>query len=158
LIAGTSYSTLSTDVARDTDDESCTISATLGELDLGYDKVTDSLTLRPLIAAMPERERTILTLRFFGELTQTQIAQRIGCSQMHVSRLLAKAVGALRDQLLDAEQSALSYQPSTPTPAPQKQHRKPAPPRQRHRSRTRRTALASRGNDARSARRKIGNP
>jgi RNA polymerase sigma-B factor len=142
LIAGANYSTLSSDMARHTDDdESCTISGTLGELDLGYDKVIDSLTLRRLIAALPERDRTILALRFFGELTQTQIAQRIGCSQMHVSRLLAKAIGALREKLLNAEKAIWSDQPASPARARPKQSRKPAPPR--HRSRARRTALAS---------------
>jgi RNA polymerase sigma-B factor len=47
---------------------------------------------------LPERQRTVLTLRFFENLTQTEIAERIGCSQMHVSRLLAKALDTLRRQ------------------------------------------------------------
>lgn len=53
-------------------------------------------TVRPLIAALRERERTVISLRFFDELTQTEIAEHIGCSQMHVSRLLAKALQTLR--------------------------------------------------------------
>ncbi|MFY9922722.1 MAG: sigma-70 family RNA polymerase sigma factor, partial [Mycobacterium sp.] len=44
-------------------------------------------------------ERTVLVLRFFESLTQTQIAERVGISQMHVSRLLAKSLTRLRDQL-----------------------------------------------------------
>ena len=55
--------------------------------------------MRPLLAALPERERTVLLLRFFESLTQTQIAERVGISQMHVSRLLAKSLARLRDQL-----------------------------------------------------------
>jgi len=50
---------------------------------------------------LPERERTIVMLRFFGEMTQTQIAERIGISQMHVSRLLSHTLTQLRVQLLD---------------------------------------------------------
>jgi RNA polymerase sigma-B factor len=61
--------------------------------------VLDVETVRPLIAALPERQRTVLTLRFFEDLTQSQIAERIGCSQMHVSRLLAKALGTLRSHV-----------------------------------------------------------
>jgi RNA polymerase sigma-B factor len=52
-----------------------------------------------LLEALPERERTVLLLRFFESLTQTQIAERVGISQMHVSRLLAKSLARLRDQL-----------------------------------------------------------
>ena len=57
--------------------------------------------LRPLLDALPERERMIVMLRFFGEMTQTQIAERIGVSQMHVSRLLSRTLTQLRAQLLD---------------------------------------------------------
>jgi RNA polymerase sigma-B factor len=49
--------------------------------------------------ALPERERTIVVLRFFGDLTQTEIAARVGVSQMHVSRLLGRTLATLRDRL-----------------------------------------------------------
>jgi RNA polymerase sigma-B factor len=52
--------------------------------------------LAPHIARLPDRERTILALRFFRGLTQTEIAEEIGLSQMHVSRLLGRALGTLR--------------------------------------------------------------
>jgi RNA polymerase sigma-B factor len=55
--------------------------------------------------ALPERERTILMLRFFGEMTQTQIAKQIGVSQMHVSRLLSRTLTQLRASLLDHPQA-----------------------------------------------------
>ena len=46
--------------------------------------------------ALPERERTVIVLRFFESLTQSQIAERVGISQMHVSRLLRRALPLLR--------------------------------------------------------------
>jgi RNA polymerase sigma-B factor len=75
------------------------IADTLGDVDLGLDQIENREALRPLLAALPERERTVLLLRFFESLTQTQIAERVGISQMHVSRLLAKSLARLRDQL-----------------------------------------------------------
>jgi RNA polymerase sigma-B factor len=54
--------------------------------------VLDIETVRPLIAALPDQQRTVLTLRFFENMTQTQIGERMGYSQMHVSRLLARAL------------------------------------------------------------------
>jgi len=52
---------------------------------------------------LPERERRILALRFYGNLSQAEIGQRLGLSQMHVSRLLARSLGYLRDRLLGPE-------------------------------------------------------
>jgi RNA polymerase sigma-B factor len=72
---------------------------TLGAADLNLDQIEDREALRPLLAALPERERAVLLLRFFDSLTQTQIAERVGVSQMHVSRLLAKSLARLRDEL-----------------------------------------------------------
>jgi RNA polymerase sigma-B factor len=63
--------------------------------------VEDLHALRPLISGLPERERTILLLRFFGNRTQTQIAAQMGISQMHVSRLLSRTLRELRSALLD---------------------------------------------------------
>ena len=73
----------------------------VGELDRRLDQVEYWQALRPLLEALPERERTILVLRFYDELTQTQIAERFGISQMHVSRLLARTLSTLREGLLD---------------------------------------------------------
>lgn len=73
---------------------------TLGTADAELDKVEYRQTLAPLLDDLPERERTILVLRFFGNMTQTQIADRVGISQMHVSRLLAQTVAGLRRKLL----------------------------------------------------------
>ena len=67
--------------------------------DAALENVENHEALRPLLDKLPERERTVLMLRFFGNLTQTQIAEKVGVSQMHVSRLLAKTLSNLREQL-----------------------------------------------------------
>jgi RNA polymerase sigma-B factor len=74
---------------------------TLGAADAELEKVEYRQTLAPLLDELPERERTILLLRFFGNRTQTQIADEIGISQMHVSRLLSRTVARLRDRLIE---------------------------------------------------------
>ncbi|WP_234793545.1 RNA polymerase sigma factor SigF [Mycolicibacterium porcinum] len=99
LVAGSSYNTLSIDSGGGGDEEAPAIVDTLGDLDAGLDRIDNRETLRPLLAQLPERERTVLLLRFFESMTQTQIAERVGVSQMHVSRLLAKSLARLRDQL-----------------------------------------------------------
>ena len=100
LVAGSSYNTLSIDGGGGGGDEDApAIADTLGDVDSALDQIENRETLRPLLESLPERERTVLVLRFFESMTQTQIAERIGVSQMHVSRLLARALGQLRDQL-----------------------------------------------------------
>lgn len=100
LIAGSSYNTLSIDSGGSGSDEDApAIVDTLGDVDLSLDQIENREALRPLLAALPERERTVLLLRFFESLTQTQIAERVGISQMHVSRLLAKSLTRLRNEL-----------------------------------------------------------
>ncbi|BBY90557.1 RNA polymerase sigma factor SigF [Mycobacterium gallinarum] len=98
-IASSNYSTLSTDVQAGPDTDFRPIGDTIGEVDPNIDKVLALATVRPLIAALPEREQRVLSLRFFDNMTQTQIAERMGYSQMHVSRLISKALATLRDQV-----------------------------------------------------------
>ncbi len=98
IIASSNYSVLSLDVPRGQDDEHRALAETVGDVDARLDKVLSVQAARPLIAALPERERTVIKLRFFDELTQSEIAERIGCSQMHVSRLLAKALQTMRSR------------------------------------------------------------
>jgi RNA polymerase sigma-B factor len=81
------------------DENAATLGDMLGTDDPGYDNVDARLTLRTVMATLPERERQILILRFHGNLTQQQIADRIGMSQMHVSRLITKTLARLRDQI-----------------------------------------------------------
>jgi RNA polymerase sigma-B factor len=73
----------------------------LAEVDRGLDAVDFRESLRPAIAKLPRREQRIISMRFFGNMTQTQIAQEIGISQMHVSRLLAASLQRLRTALLE---------------------------------------------------------
>ncbi|MGN9907524.1 SigB/SigF/SigG family RNA polymerase sigma factor [Phytohabitans sp. LJ34] len=68
----------------------------IGGTDPGYAHVDDYLTLRPLVAALPARQQRILVMRFYDHMTQTQIADEIGLSQMHVSRLLKRTLAQLR--------------------------------------------------------------
>jgi RNA polymerase sigma-B factor len=74
---------------------------TLGDVDHDYDLVDTRVALGPALATLPERERRILSMRFHGNLTQAQIAERIGVSQMHVSRLITRALATLRGHLTD---------------------------------------------------------
>lgn len=75
------------------------LTETLGSVDAELDTVEYRETLAPLLEALPERERMILVLRFFANMTQTQIADRVGVSQMHVSRLLTQTLADLRAEL-----------------------------------------------------------
>ena len=101
-IASSAYSTLSSDApgpgTGDVDDGR-SVSNTFGDLDANLDKVLDIETIRPLLAALPEREHTVTHASIFENLTQTQIAERVGISQMHVSRLLARSLATLREQV-----------------------------------------------------------
>jgi RNA polymerase sigma-B factor len=72
---------------------------TLGGDDPEYELAELRVALGPALAMLDEREQRILTLRFYGNLTQSQIAEQVGVSQMHVSRLLAKALAKLRGHL-----------------------------------------------------------
>jgi RNA polymerase sigma-B factor len=68
----------------------------VGRADAELDKVEYRQALRQFLDELPDRERKILLLRFFGDLTQTQIASEMGISQMHVSRLLSQTLATLR--------------------------------------------------------------
>ncbi|WP_427152272.1 RNA polymerase sigma factor SigF [Streptomyces sp. TRM70308] len=102
LESANAYSTLSLDVP-DTDDESPAVADTLGAEDDALEGVEYRESLKPLLEQLPPREKKILLLRFFGNMTQSQIAQEVGISQMHVSRLLARTLAQLRDKLLVEE-------------------------------------------------------
>ena len=102
LESANAYSTLSLDVP-DTDDESPAVADTLGSEDVALEGVEYRESLKPLLEDLPPREKKILLLRFFGNMTQSQIAQEVGISQMHVSRLLARTLAQLREKLLVEE-------------------------------------------------------
>jgi len=71
---------------------------TLGDTDPRYAGVDDHVSLQPLLAELPLRERRMLTMRFYEYMTQSQIAAELGVSQMHVSRLLKPTLASLRAQ------------------------------------------------------------
>lgn len=73
----------------------------LGGEDPDFEQAELRIALGPALATLDEREQKILTLRFYGNLTQSQIADQIGVSQMHVSRLLTRALAKLRGQLAE---------------------------------------------------------
>ncbi|MCT7661414.1 SigB/SigF/SigG family RNA polymerase sigma factor [Mycobacterium deserti] len=98
LIAAQCYQTRSLDApaAGAGSEDGMSVCDRLGAVDPGMDVVEFREAVRPLIAALPQRERDIIVMRFFEGMTQTQIAHRLGVSQMHISRLLAKTLGQLR--------------------------------------------------------------
>jgi RNA polymerase sigma-B factor len=73
----------------------------VGSLDTALEGVVDRESLRPLLHRLPSREKRILVLRFFRGLSQAEIADEVGISQMHVSRLLARTVAELRRGLVE---------------------------------------------------------
>jgi RNA polymerase sigma-B factor len=80
-------------------DGSLEVGDTLGTEDHGYELTDLRIALGPALATLTERERRIVTLRFYGNQTQIQIAEQVGVSQMHVSRLLTAALAKLRTHL-----------------------------------------------------------
>lgn len=99
LEASEAYRSSSLDEMLSSEDGSATVGELVGEADAELDRVDYREALRPLLAELAPRERTIVMLRFFGNRTQTQIANEVGISQMHVSRLLAQTLGRLRGRL-----------------------------------------------------------
>ncbi|EOM76685.1 SigB/SigF/SigG family RNA polymerase sigma factor [Rhodococcus rhodnii] len=99
LVAGNAYKTVSVESTTSERPGELSVVDTLGEYDAALENVENHETLRPLLEALPDRERAVVMLRFFGNMTQTQIAERVGVSQMHVSRLLTRTLAQLRDQL-----------------------------------------------------------
>ena len=79
-----------------------TLVTALGDIDPGLGLIEDRMAVVPLLAQLPDRERRILQLRFFHDMTQTEIAALTGISQMHVSRLLSRTLGTLRSRLKEA--------------------------------------------------------
>ncbi|WP_282782909.1 MULTISPECIES: RNA polymerase sigma factor SigF [unclassified Nocardia] len=117
MIAANCYTTDSLDMTvRDQDGDSSTPAVErLSTEEPCYRLLEDAMAVRPLIARLPQRERQILIWRYFGAMTQSQIADRLGISQMQVSRILSRTLTRLRDEALadpepaeDDSRSALS--------------------------------------------------
>ncbi|GGW39773.1 SigB/SigF/SigG family RNA polymerase sigma factor [Streptomyces xantholiticus] len=99
--ASNGYTAQSLDATVNDDEASNAVTRRLGREDPAFDIVDSLEALKPLIAALDERDRLILSLRFREELTQSEIGERLGISQMHVSRLLARILQTLRAGIMD---------------------------------------------------------
>ncbi|PYC80516.1 B/F/G family RNA polymerase sigma-70 factor [Streptomyces tateyamensis] len=99
LAVGNAYTASSLDSTPGEEDGDGPLAERLGYEDLALEGVEYRESLKPLLAKLPPRERRIIMLRFFGNLTQSQIGEEIGISQMHVSRLLTKTLTQLREGL-----------------------------------------------------------
>lgn len=88
--------------ADDEEASSPSVASSWGDIDPGFALVDDREVLEPLLLALPERERSILMMRFFRNMSQSEIGAELGLSQMHVSRLLARTLAQLRAELQPA--------------------------------------------------------
>ena len=93
------YSLISLDAGAT--DEGLSYHEQIGDLDEALEALEDRVSVAPLLRQLPPRERRMLHLRFFKGLTQSEIAEELGISQMHVSRLLARTLATLRASLED---------------------------------------------------------
>ncbi|GIH23896.1 hypothetical protein Aph01nite_22060 [Acrocarpospora phusangensis] len=100
LDASAAYSTLSLDAPLGADDDAAALGDVIPDSDDSLSVLVDREAVKPLIDDLPEREKTILLLRFYGNMTQAEIAAEFDISQMHVSRILRKVLDQLRSELV----------------------------------------------------------
>ena len=106
LESGRAYTSLSLSVGGGGgDDDDLDPLESLGTEEHQYEVSEDRAVLAPGFKVLDERERTILQLRFFEGLTQSQIAQQVGISQMHVSRLIRRSLEKIRETIAEDEES-----------------------------------------------------
>jgi RNA polymerase sigma-B factor len=98
--SGVAFACRSLDAAL-MDEGDSRLSEILGSDDVSLEHIEARESLRRAFGRLPAREREILVLRFFGELTQSEIAEQLGISQMHVSRLLARTLQTLREHVVE---------------------------------------------------------
>ncbi len=106
LVAANGYSVSSIDAGApggDNDDDGASFVARLGGEDPGLEGAENLICLKPLLAQLGERDRQIISMRFGADMTQSEIGEVLGVSQMHVSRLLSRTLGSLRAQLMTEE-------------------------------------------------------
>ncbi|MDT0380122.1 SigB/SigF/SigG family RNA polymerase sigma factor [Streptomyces sp. DSM 42041] len=101
-----SYRTLSLDAELPGSDDGYALVDTLGDSEPGFDLVLYREAVKPELERLPERERRILYLRFFQDMTQSRIAEQLGISQMHVSRLISRSCHRIHDHLEEEEAKA----------------------------------------------------
>jgi RNA polymerase sigma-B factor len=104
LESGRAYSSLSLFCGGSNDeDDSLELLDCLGTEEDAYELFEQRQVLAPAMSTLDPRERLILHLRFFEGMTQTQVAARVGVSQMHVSRLIRKSIESLRHYMAEDE-------------------------------------------------------
>lgn len=99
LLARKAYEAQSLDAAASTtaEDGACTLGDTLGDEDENYTLIESRMVLEDALRTLPEREQEIIRLRFVEELTQSEIAGRVGVSQMQISRTLKRSLEQMRE-------------------------------------------------------------
>ncbi|MEV6979248.1 SigB/SigF/SigG family RNA polymerase sigma factor [Kitasatospora sp. NPDC093806] len=116
LVAGRIHRSTSLDALReqDADESGSALIDRLGSCDPAIELAEFRTAVRPLLGGLPRREQTVLRLRFWEGRTQSEIADRIGVSQMHVSRLLSATLARLREQLEDRDAPGWTEEPAGP--------------------------------------------
>ncbi|HEY3069393.1 MAG TPA: SigB/SigF/SigG family RNA polymerase sigma factor [Gaiellaceae bacterium] len=114
LESGQAYATLSLSAPSGGGDDGSDLDPleSLGEIEHEYEVSEDRAVLAPGLLALDDRERRILHLRFYEGLTQSQIAQQVGISQMHVSRLIRRALEKIRDEISAEQRSTVARRSS----------------------------------------------
>ena len=107
------FSTYSLDAPMSDRDDPALLADMLGDEDPDVAHTIDMEAVNKHWDELPEREQRILVMRFYGNLTQTEIGERLGISQMHVSRLLARALGHLKSRLLDSAETETPHSAAT---------------------------------------------
>ncbi|MCZ7456387.1 SigB/SigF/SigG family RNA polymerase sigma factor [Streptomyces sp. WMMC940] len=121
-----SYRALSLDAEVQGSEDGYTLADAMGGPDPALDVVIDREAVRPRLDGLPDRERRILYLRFFRDMTQRGIAEDLGISQMHVSRLIDRCCSRLRDEILrDAVAAGCETRPPQRRPARRRALRRP---------------------------------
>jgi RNA polymerase sigma-B factor len=95
-----SFSTLSLDAELSGDEDGYSLADTLGSSDSSFDIVIDRESAKEGLRHLPERERAILYMRYFEDMTQSRIADQLGISQMHVSRLISRSCARVRAEAM----------------------------------------------------------
>jgi RNA polymerase sigma-B factor len=103
MAASNAYTASSLDAQPEEDETEGALADRIGYEDHGLEGIEYVESLKPLIAGLPPRDRQILSLRFVANMTQSEIGEELGVSQMHVSRLLSRITGRLREGLLAVE-------------------------------------------------------
>jgi RNA polymerase sigma-B factor len=111
LESGRAYSSLSLSSGGGDGEDDLDPLESIGTIEHQYEVSEDRAVLAPGFRALDDRERKILQLRFFDGLTQSQIAQQVGISQMHVSRLIRRSLEKIRAEIAADEEPEATSQP-----------------------------------------------